>query len=100
AHGPEETLEWAQGLVANLARQPQGGDTDQIKGVAAGECSVGVANHYYYVRMLQSDDAAERAQAAKVQIVFPNQEDRGVHVNVGGAGMVVGAPNPDSAVRF
>jgi iron(III) transport system substrate-binding protein len=100
AHGPEKTLEWAEGLVANLARAPQGGDRDQISGAAAGECQVAVANHYYYVRMLTSDNPEERAAAEAVQIVFPNQNDRGAHANVGGAGVVRGAPNHDNAVRF
>lgn len=99
-HGAEATQEWAEGLVANLARPPQGGDRDQISGVAAGECQIAVANHYYYVRMLTSDDAGQRAAAEAVQIVFPNQDGRGVHANVGGAGMVRGAPNAENAVRF
>lgn len=99
-HGAEETLEWAEGLVANLARPPQGGDRDQIRGAAAGECSIAVANHYYYVRLLTSDDAADVEAANAVQIVFPNQDGRGAHANVGGAGVIRGAPNRDNAVRF
>ncbi len=100
AHGAEETLEWAEGLVANLARAPQGGDRDQIRGAAAGECSIAVANHYYYVRLLTSDDPADVEAANAVQIVFPNQDGRGTHANVGGAGVVEGAPNRENAVRF
>lgn len=99
-HGKEGAEEWAQGVVNNLARDPEGGDRDQIKGVAAGECDVAVANHYYYVRMLGSDDAAEREAAEAVNILFPNQDDRGTHINVGGAGLVEGAPNHDNAVAF
>lgn len=99
-HGIDETLEWAEGLVANFARSPQGGDRDQIRGAAAGECSIAVANHYYYVRLLESDDADEVEAANAVQIVFPNQDGRGAHANVGGAGVVRGAPNRDNAVRF
>lgn len=99
-HGVEATETWARGLVANLARPPQGGDTDQILGVAAGECDLAVANHYYYLRLLESEDPSRRAAAARVGIIFPNAEDRGVHVNVGGAGVVRGAPNRENAVRF
>ena len=99
-HGVEGAEEWAQGVVDNMARDPEGGDRDQIKGVASDECDVAVANHYYYVRLLTSDDADEREAAESVQILFPNQDDRGAHVNVGGAGLVKGAPNHDNAVTF
>ncbi|MEX2320957.1 MAG: Fe(3+) ABC transporter substrate-binding protein, partial [Saccharospirillum sp.] len=99
-HGEEAAEEWAQGIVDNMARQPQGGDTDQILGVAAGECDVAIANHYYYVRLLKSDDVADREQARRVGIIFPNQNGRGTHVNVGGAGVVATAPNRDNAVRL
>ena len=98
--GVAETEAWARGLVANLARPPEGGDTDQIRGVAAGECDVAVANHYYYLRLLNSDSAADRAVAEAVGIIFPNQEDRGTHVNIGGAGVVANAPNRANAIRF
>ncbi|MGY6554228.1 MAG: Fe(3+) ABC transporter substrate-binding protein [Wenzhouxiangella sp.] len=99
-HGVEETENWARGLVANLARPPEGGDTDQIRGVAAGECDVAVANHYYYLRLLNSDSAADRAVADAVGIIFPNQDDRGTHVNIGGAGVAANAPNRANAIRF
>ncbi|MEX0730009.1 MAG: Fe(3+) ABC transporter substrate-binding protein [Aquisalimonadaceae bacterium] len=100
AHGRDGALDWVNGLVGNLARPPQGGDTDQIKGVAAGECEIGVANHYYYVRLLKSDKADDRRVADQVGIIFPNQDNRGVHVNIGGAGVVKGAPNRDNAIRL
>ncbi|GED23624.1 Fe(3+) ABC transporter substrate-binding protein [Halomonas halmophila] len=99
-HGAEKAEAWAQGVVDNMARDPEGGDTDQIKGVASGQCDIAVANHYYYVRLLQSDDADDQAVADKVEIMFPNQDGRGAHVNVGGAGVVKNAPNHDNAVRF
>ncbi|MCE8018342.1 Fe(3+) ABC transporter substrate-binding protein [Halomonas sp. MCCC 1A17488] len=99
-HGAEGAEEWAQGVVGNMARDPEGGDTDQIKAVAAGECDLAVANHYYYVRLLESEEAADREVAEKVGILFPNQDDRGTHVNVGGAGVVSTAPNRENAVRF
>lgn len=100
--GAEGAEKWAQGVVDNMGRPPEGGDRDQIKAVAAGECDVAVSNHYYYVRMLNSDDASEKEAAEKVKILFPNQGegDRGVHVNVGGAGLVEGAPNHDNAIKF
>jgi len=99
-HGSEGAEQWARGLVRNLAREPQGGDTDQIRGVAAGECDVAVANHYYYLRLANSDDPADREVAENVTVVFPNQDGRGVHVNIGGAGVVKNAPNRESAVKF
>lgn len=100
ANGVEATERWARGLVANFARSPQGGDTDQLRALAAGECDVAVANHYYYVRLQQSEDAGDRAVADAVAVMLPNQEGRGAHVNVGGAGLVRGAPNRANAVRF
>lgn len=100
ANGIEATEEWARGLVENLARPPQGGDTDQIKAVAAGECDVAVVNHYYFVRLLESEDEGERAVAEKVDIVFPNQDGRGAHANISGAGVVVTAPNKENAIAF
>ncbi|MGP8292180.1 Fe(3+) ABC transporter substrate-binding protein [Vreelandella zhanjiangensis] len=99
-HGEEGAEEWAQGVVNNLARNPEGGDTDQILGVASGECDLAVANHYYYVRMLHSDTESDREAARKVGVIFPNQNDRGTHVNVGGAGLVANAQNPENGIKF
>lgn len=98
--GEEKAEAWARGLVANFARDPKGGDTDQIRAVAAGECVVALANTYYAVRLMKSDKDADRAVAAKIGIVFPNQGDRGTHVNVSGAGALKYAPHPENAVRF
>ncbi|MGH6898312.1 MAG: Fe(3+) ABC transporter substrate-binding protein [Geminicoccaceae bacterium] len=98
--GVEQTEAWAKGLVANLARPPQGGDTDQIEAVAAGECDVAVVNHYYLVRLIESDNEDDRAIADKVGIIFPNQDGRGAHANVSGAGVIATAPNKENAVRF
>ncbi|HEX7003955.1 MAG TPA: Fe(3+) ABC transporter substrate-binding protein [Trueperaceae bacterium] len=100
ANGAEATEEWAEGLVDNMARRPQGGDTDQILAVAAGECDVAVVNHYYLARLIASDDPADREVAEKVGLFFPNQEGRGAHVNISGAGVVATAPHPENAVRF
>ena len=98
--GEDAAREWAEGVVANLARPPQGGDTDQIRGVAAGECDIAVGNHYYHVRLEQSTDPADQAVADAVGIIFPNQGDRGVHVNIGGAALVETAPNRENAIRL
>jgi iron(III) transport system substrate-binding protein len=98
--GVEKTEAWARGLVANLARPPQGADTDQIKAVAAGECDVAVVNHYYLVRLMKSDKAADREVAAAVGIVFPDQDGRGTHANISGAGVVATAPHKDNAIAF
>lgn len=99
-HGEEGATQWAEGVVANFARRPQGGDTDQIKAVAAGECGIAVANHYYYLRLVRSDDPADQEVVEKVELVWANQEDRGVHVNISGAGVVANAPHPDAAIAF
>jgi len=99
-HGEEGAQEWAEGVVNNMARDPEGGDTDQIRGVASGECDLAVGNHYYYVRLLHSDEEADREVARNVGIIFPNQDGRGTHVNIGGAGVVDGAPNRENAVRL
>ncbi|MBR2512480.1 MAG: Fe(3+) ABC transporter substrate-binding protein [Halomonas sp.] len=99
-HGEEGAEEWAKGVVNNLARSPEGGDTDQILGTASGECNLAVANHYYYVRLLHSDNASDREAARKVGVIFPNQDDRGTHINVGGAGLVANARNAENGIRF
>jgi iron(III) transport system substrate-binding protein len=100
ADGLEKTEQWAKGLVANFAQPPEGADTDQIKAVAAGECDVSVVNHYYLVRLIESDDPDDRALAAKIGIVFPNQDGRGAHANISGAGVTVNAPDKANAIKF
>ena len=100
AHGEAAAEDWAKGVVANFARDPQGGDTDQIKSVAAGECAIAVANSYYYVRLLTSDKESNREVAQAVGVVFPNQDNRGTHVNISGAGVLKSAKNTDQAIRF
>jgi len=99
AHGEKDAETWCRGLVANMARTPQGGDRDQIKGVAAGEADIAVANSYYYARMLNGSPE-EKEAAAKVAVVFPNQEDRGTHVNLSGIGVCSNAPNKANAVKL
>jgi iron(III) transport system substrate-binding protein len=100
AHGAEATETWAKGLVFNLARPPKGGDRDQIKAAAAGECDIAVANTYYLAGMLASKDPAERAAAEAMGVFWPNQDDRGTHVNVSGAAVTASAKNTESAIRL
>jgi iron(III) transport system substrate-binding protein len=100
AHGEEATAEWVRGLVANMARDPESNDTGQITAVAAGECEIAVANTYYLARLARSDDPADREVVAAIEVIMPNQDDRGTHVNVSGAGVLTHAPNPDNAVAF
>ncbi len=98
--GPQKTEEWLKGLVANMARPPKGGDTDQIKGVASGECGVAVTNSYYYARLLRSSKPEDKALAERVGVVFPNQSSWGTHVNVAGAAVARNARNREAAVKF
>ena len=101
AHEGEPAAEaWAKGLVANFARGPKGGDTDQIKSVAAGECGVTISNTYYLARMMRSTKADDQQAMNAVGIVWPNQASWGTHVNVSGAGVLKHAPNKANAVKF
>ena len=99
SHGDAAAEKWCKAIVGNMARQPQGGDRDQIKAVAAGEGDVAVANSYYFARMLKGTDE-EREAASKVRAVFPNQDGRGAHVNISGAGVVATAPNKENAIKL
>jgi iron(III) transport system substrate-binding protein len=100
AHGPEATLAWCEGIVANLARSPRGGDTDQIKAVAAGEGDLAIANTYYLGRLMRSENAEDREIAGKIGVIFPNQDGRGTHVNLSRAAITRHAPNADLARAF
>lgn len=100
AHGAVKTEDWARGIAANLARPPQGGDTDQIKAVAAGEGDLAVSNTYYFARMQNSAKPEDRAIADSLGVFFPNQADRGTHVNISGVGVAANAPNRANAVAF
>ncbi|HET7730499.1 MAG TPA: Fe(3+) ABC transporter substrate-binding protein [Usitatibacter sp.] len=100
ANGPERAEQWARAVVGNMARSPKGGDTDQLTALAAGECDVAVANTYYFVRLMKSAKAEERAVAEKIGVVFPNQSSRGTHVNISGAGVAKNAPHKEAAVKF
>ena len=98
--GEVKAEQWAKGVVANFARAPKGGDTDQIKAVAAGECGVAISNSYYYVRLLASDKAEDRKVIESIGLVWPNQKSFGTHMNVSGAGVVKYAKNREAAVKY
>jgi iron(III) transport system substrate-binding protein len=98
--GAKATEAWAKGLVQNLARPPKGGDISQIKAVAAGECDVAISNHYYAARLAKSKDPEDLEVTQKVGVFFPNQQERGTHVNISGAGVVVNAPHREQAIAF
>src|SRR6267142_3788579 len=98
--GPEKAEQWVKGVVKNFARAPQGADTTLLQSVAAGECAVTIANHYYFVRLETSKSKGERDGAKKLTAIFPNQDDRGTHVNISGGGMMASAPHKAIAVKF
>ncbi|KQT10280.1 extracellular solute-binding protein [Ramlibacter sp. Leaf400] len=98
--GEAKAQDWIKGLQANLARDPKGGDTDQIKAVAAGECQIAVSNSYYIARLLRSDKVEDRAVTEKVGIVFPNQQTWGTHLNIAGGAVARNARNTAAAVKF
>jgi iron(III) transport system substrate-binding protein len=98
--GEQKAEQWARGLVANFARAPKGGDTDQIRAVATGECAVAISNSYYYVRLLKSDKPEDRRTVEKVGLIWPNQKSFGTHMNISGAAVLNNAPHREAAVRF
>lgn len=98
--GEAKAQAWTKGVVANLARTPRGGDTDQIKGVISGECAVALTNTYYLVRLMKSAKTDEREAALALGISWPNQSGSGTHVNVSGGGVARYAPHPDAARKF
>jgi iron(III) transport system substrate-binding protein len=100
ANGEEQTEAWAQGLVKNFARPPKGGDRDQIKAAAVGVCDIAVANTYYLAGMLTSKNRDERAAAQKMGVFWPNQGNRGAHVNVSGAAVTAAAKHPQLAIKL
>ena len=99
-NGLEKTEQWLQGFTANFARKPAGGDRDQIKAVAAGECDVAIANSYYLGHMLNSTDVSQRSAAEKVSLFWPNQKDRGTHINISGAGITTSSKNTLNAEKL
>lgn len=102
AHLGEEAVQtWANGVVANFARAPQGGDTDQLRAIASGECDIAMSNTYYFARALRKgDEQMTPEQLDNIGWVFPNQNDIGAHMNISGGGVAANAPNKDNAVKF
>jgi iron(III) transport system substrate-binding protein len=98
--GPPATESWLKGMVANMARPPKGGDTDQIRAVASGECAVAITNTYYLARLMRSGAPADKAVMEKVGVVFPNQASTGTHINIAGGAVAANAKNRDAAVQF
>jgi iron(III) transport system substrate-binding protein len=99
--GEEAVQEWATGVVENFARDPQGGDTDQLRGIASGECDIAMSNTYYFARAIRKDVDGLPAEAREnIGWVFPNQDSIGAHMNISGGGIAANAPNRDNAVAF
>ena len=100
-HGAEAAKDWAAGLVANFARAPQGGDTDQLRGLVSGECDISISNTYYFARAIRRDVDGLPAEAREnIGWVFPSQEAEGAHINLSGGGVAAHAPNRENAIRF
>lgn len=97
-HGEEQTEAWLSAVKDNLARKPQGGDRDQIKAIAEGVCDIAIGNSYYYGNMLMDEN--QRPTAEQVNLVFPNADDRGTHVNISGISLTQSAPNKENAVKL
>jgi iron(III) transport system substrate-binding protein len=102
SQGAETTEKWVTGFVQNFARPPEGGDRDQIKAAAAGQCDLAIANTYYFGQMLSGDNAEEKAAAEKVAIFWPDQGEgqRGTHINISGGTVTKAAKNKDNAVKL
>ena len=98
--GAPAAEKWLTGMVANMARAPKGGDTDQIKAVASGECGIALTNTYYVARLMRSDKAEDKAIMDKVGVMFPNQSSWGTHINIAGGAMAKNAKNTANAVKF
>ena len=98
--GEAKTEVWAKGMVANMARSPKGGDTDQIKGVASGECGVALTNSYYLARLIRSTKPEDQAIVAKISWIWPNQATSGTHMNVAGGAVAKNARNKAAAIKF
>ena len=99
-HGEEAARTWAQGVVDNFARAPQGGDTDQLAAIISGECDISIANSYYFARALRTQVDGVSEEIDRIGWIFPAQEAEGAHMNLSGAGVAAHAPNRDNAVAF
>ena len=98
--GEEKTAQWASGVVANFARDPQGGDTDQLRGIASGECEIAMSNTYYFGRAIRKDVKGVSEKLDMFGWVFPDQGGNGAHMNLSGGGVAAHAPNKENAIRF
>ena len=98
--GEEAATEWAQGVADNFARDPQGGDTDQLRGIVSGECDIAMSNTYYFARAIRTDVDGLSDSLDQIGWVFPNQDTFGAHMNVSGGGVAAHAPNRENAIRF
>lgn len=98
--GAEAAKTWAAGVVDNMARDPQGGDTDQLRGIVSGECGIAVSNTYYFARALRTEVEGLSAEIDGIGWVFPNQNGTGAHMNLSGAGVAAHAPNRENAIKF
>jgi iron(III) transport system substrate-binding protein len=100
AEGESGAQKWAQGIVDNLARRPQGNDRGQVKAIYEGVCDIAIINNYYYGKLKSSDIPEQRDWASAIRLIFPNQEDRGTHVNISGGGVAKHSKNKEEAIRF
>ncbi len=98
--GEEAARDWAAGVVANFSRDPQGGDTDQLRGLVSGECDVALSNTYYFARAIRTDVSGVTAEIDTIGWSFPNQDGTGAHMNLSGAGLAAHAPNKENAIKF
>lgn len=99
-HGEDKAVEWAEGVVANMARDPKGGDTDQLRGVVSGECEIAVGNTYYFARALRKNVKGVSDDIDMIGWVFPSQDAEGAHMNLSGGGVAANAPNKENAIKF
>jgi iron(III) transport system substrate-binding protein len=98
--GEEKATAWAQGVVDNMAHAPQGGDTDQLRGIVSGECGIAVSNTYYFARAIRTDVKGVSAEIDKFGVVFPDQDGNGAHMNLSGGGVALNAPHKENAIKF
>lgn len=98
--GEAKAESWAKGVVANLARKPKGGDTDQIRAIAAGDCAIGLTNSYYYIRLQRSDKREDEKVVSRVKIAFPDMNGQGTHVNISGGGLLAHAAHKAEAIQL
>lgn len=99
-HGEAAARDWAQGVVDNMARDPQGGDTDQLRGIVSGECEIAVSNSYYFARALRTQVDGLSDEIDMIGVQWPSQDAEGAHMNLSGAGVAAYAPNRDNAILF